>query len=689
MKAVHTELLELLGQSGRRFVVPIYQRVYSWDFEQCDELLSDILSTGERSDGYQHFTGSIVYIASDEGTRTSREPDLLIDGQQRVTTVTILLAALVALLRTFPQDKQELVGGFSPDDIQDYYLTNRRKNGDEFFKLVLSQRDKDALKAVVIGAPLPDSDSRVLSNYAHFVERLSRLSEEQLSNLCRGLSRLIVVDVELARGKDDPQRVFESMNATGKGLSQADLIRNFVLMDLPTIQQERLYEDYWYPMELLFTGNPRQSFDSFARHYITMKTSKIPKQGSIYDAFKEYVFRLSSEGTSRELIVQDLHRHAKWFAAIAFGQDPDPVLAAKFADVDQNVSYPFLLRLYTDYDAQLLAREDFIQILDAINSYLFRRAVCDIATNSLNTTFVTLLNAIEPSDYAQSILVRLSNFGDRRRFPTDEEFKKALTERDLYHFKRIRHLFNKLENFGRKEYASIAEYSIEHIMPQNANAAWQNDLGENWQEIHNWYLHTLGNLTLTGYNPEYSDRPFHQKRDMDGGFKESPLFLNRGIGSLDSWNQDSMEERGLRLAEQALVIWSRPKVSEQRKSAFLEDEYQGKGFDWTALHQILSTMPVGTWTSYANLAEVVGTGAQALSTHLRNHLSCINAYRVLTWDGRIAEGFRWSDPNEDRDVVDVLTAEGIEFVDSQASRSTQLQPEDLRALLDDEAELLA
>lgn len=689
MKAVHSELLELLGQSGRRFVVPIYQRVYSWDFEQCDELLRDILSTGERSDGYQHFTGSIVYIASDEGTRTSREPDLLIDGQQRVTTITILLAALVALLKTFPQDKQEPVGGFSPEDIQDYYLTNSRKRGDEFFKLVLSQRDKDALKAVVIGAPLPNSDSRVLSNYAHFVDRLGRLSEEQLSNLCRGLSRLIVVDVELARGKDDPQRVFESMNATGKGLSQADLIRNFVLMDLPTIQQERLYEDFWYPMELLFAGNHRQSFDSFVRHYITMKTSKIPKQGNIYDAFKEYVFKLSSEGTSRELIVQDLHRHARWFAAIVFGHEPDPALASRFADIDQNVSYPFLLRLYADYDVQLLTRDDFIQILDAVNSYLFRRAVCDIATNSLNTTFVTLLNAIDPSDYAQSILVRLTNFSDRRRFPTDEEFKKSLTERDFYHFKRVRHFFNKLENFERKEYTSIADYSIEHIMPQNANVHWQNELGENWQEIHDWYLHTLGNLTLTGYNPEYSDRPFHQKRDMDRGFKESPLFLNRGLSALESWNQDTMENRGLRLAAQALVIWSRPKVSEQRTSAFREDEYQGKGFDWSALHQILVTMPAGTWTSYLNLAEVVGTGAQALSTHLRNHVGCINAYRVLTWDGRIAEGFRWSDPDDDRDVHQVLTDEGIEFIDSQASRSMQLQPEDLRSLLDDDAELLA
>lgn len=688
MKAVHTELLELLGQSGRRFVVPIYQRVYSWDFEQCDELLKDILSTGERLDGYQHFTGSIVYIASDEGTRTSREPDLLIDGQQRVTTVTILLSALASLLKTLPQDQQEPVGGFSPEDIQDYYLTNRRKSGDEFFKLILSQRDKDALKAVVNGTPLPNSDSRVLRNHAYIVEQLGRLPEEQLANLCRGLSRLIVVDVELARGKDDPQRVFESMNATGKGLSQADLIRNFVLMDLPTIQQERLYEDYWYPMELLFFGNPRQSFDSFVRHYITMKTSKIPKQSSIYEAFKDYVFKLSSEGTARDEIVQDLHRHAKWFAAMVFDQEPDPSLASRFADVDQNVSYPFLLRLYSDYEDQVLSRDEFIQILDAINSYLFRRAACDIATNSLNTTFVTLLNAIEPDDYAQSVLVRLLNFGDRRRFPTDEEFKKALIERDFYRFKRVRHFFNKLENFERKEYTSIAEYSIEHIMPQNANSAWQNDLGENWQEIHEWYLHTLGNLTLTGYNPEYSDRPFGQKRDMERGFKESTLFLNRGLGSLESWGPEEIDDRSLRLAEQALDIWSRPKISEERSSEYLEDEFRGKGFDWTSLHQILEAMPPGTWTSYINLAEVVGTGAQALSSHLRNHVGCTNAYRVLTWDGRIAEGFRWSDPEDDRNLLDVLTDEGIEFSDLQASKTALLQPEDLRTLLDDQAELL-
>lgn len=368
---------------------------------------------------------------------------------------------------------------------------------------------------------------------------------------------------------------------------------------------------------------------------------------------------------------------------MVFGQELDIELAARFEDIDQNVAYPFLLRLYADYDSEVLDREEYLQILDAINSYLFRRAVCDIRTNSLNTTFVTLLNAIDENAYAESVLVRLLSLTEHRRFPSNDEFEKALQERDFYHFKRVRHFFRKLENYGRKEEVSIADYSIEHIMPQNANASWQQDLGDNWQEIHEWYLHTLGNLTLTGYNPEYSDRPFHAKRDMEGGFKQSPLFMNRGIGTLDSWSQTTMDERALKLAKQALLIWDRPQISEQLIAQYREDGYRGQGFDWTQLHQILEALPEGKWTSYVNLAEAVGTGAQALSTHLRNHAECPNAYRALTWEGGIADGFRWSDPNDHRDLQEVLTAEGIDFIGVKASRDMLLQPEELQSLLEE------
>lgn len=682
MKAVNTELLDLLGQAGRRFVVPIYQRVYSWDYEQCEELLCDIVTTGAREDDYQHFTGSIVYIASDAGTRTSREPDLLIDGQQRVTTVTILLASLSQLLKTRPEDEQDPIGGFSPEDIHEYYLTNKRKTGDEYFKLILSQYDKDALKAVVNGAPLPQTESRVVANYSYFEDRLAKFTQDELADLCRGLSRLVVVDVELSRGQDDPQRVFESMNATGKGLSQADLIRNFVLMDLPTAEQNRLYEDYWFPMELRFAGQNRHSFDAFVRHYLTTKTYKIPKQGNVYDAFKEYVFGQSMAGTDRNEIVRDLHLHATWFANMALDQELDSVLSSKFSDMDQNVAYPFLLRLYADFDTGKLGRDEFLQILDAINSYLFRRAVCDIPTNSLNTTFVSMLSAVEEEHYLESVLLRLLTLPDHRRFPNDAEFSSALQERNFYKFKRARHFFSKIENFGRKEHVTISDYSIEHIMPQNANESWQAGLGDNWQEIHDWYLHTLGNLTLTGYNPEYSDHPFAKKRDMEGGFKQSPLFVNRGIGSLDFWTQETMDERAEKLANQALLIWPRPRVDDSVLEQYRIEGYKGRGFDWTQLHQILEAMPGGKWTSYAFLAEAVGTGAQALATHLRDHIGCAYAYRVLTWNGEISDGFRWGDPNDDRDLREVLLAEGIEFDGLKANREQLMQPEELLALFE-------
>ncbi|MDR5699089.1 GmrSD restriction endonuclease domain-containing protein [Agromyces aerolatus] len=393
-------------------------------------------------------------------------------------------------------------------------------------------------------------------------------------------------------------------------------------------------------------------------------------------------------GVTRASLVDDLARYAGWFAAMALGNEHDADLAPRFADLDQltDVVYPLQLRLYADYDAGKLARSQFIEILDAVISYIFRRAVCRIPTNSLNKTFATIGTVIDEANCAESVTARLLTLPDYRRFPSDEEFIEALTTSDVYSFKRRGYLFTRLENHGRKEPVSIAEYTIEHIMPQNANARWQEALGPDWQAVHERFLHTLGNLTLTGYNPEYSDRPFEQKRDMEGGFKDSPLRLNQGIGQLRSWGASQIQDRAQRLAANAVQLWTRPIIEPTTLANYRRGFEEGQRFDWSELHAILEEIPAGRWTSYYLLAEVVGTSAQALAGHLQRHGGCPNAYRVLAWDGRVADGFRWADPSDTRDPKQVLASEGVRFVGETADPEQQLTVDDLRAFNEEVSE---
>lgn len=687
MKAVDANLLELLKKSTQ-FVVPIYQRVYSWESSECLRLWDDIVQAGKSDLLGAHFTGSIVYVEKDQGTRTSSEPDLLIDGQQRVTTVTLLLAALVFHLKELDDEHQEPVEGFSPVKICGNYLTNPFESGDRYFKLMLSQSDREALKSIVRGGTITvGDDSRVVTNYRLFVSKLSDPTVDLVA-VCLGLKKLVVVDVSLTRGQDNPQLVFEAMNSTGKKLSQADLIRNFVLMDLPPNEQTRLYEDYWFPMEQSFAGANEPRFDEFVRHYLTVKTGSIPRVGDIYEAFKDYAHEMAATGDGIGELVVDLKASASWFDAMALGKETNPTLGRAFAEIEQlkaTVVYPFLLRVYSDYAAGTLAREDFQSILNMVIAYLFRRAICRIPTNSLNKTFADFANYIDPDNYVESVGARFLTLPAYKRFPTDAEFANDLCTADLYHFRRAPYFFRKLENDGRKEEVSTADYSIEHIMPQNENLspAWRAELGENWQDVHTRLLHTLGNLTLTGYNPEYSDRPFTEKRDMKGGFKNSPLLLNKGLGEIDAWNHSQIEKRSIDLAAMAGTIWTRPALSDKTLAQYQARFSDGSGFDWSVAHDILEQIPAGKWTGYHYLAEAIGTSAQPVANHVSKCLICSNPHRVLTWDGRIAEGFAWTDPTDNRNPLDVLETEGVRFTQGAADSEQKLATEDLLVLLMD------
>jgi uncharacterized protein with ParB-like and HNH nuclease domain/predicted transport protein len=564
MKATEAQLLGFIKKSPQ-FVIPIYQRTYSWTEKECRQLWDDIVRSGSNEKIHVHFIGSIVYIESGLSQVSHQAPLLVIDGQQRLTTVTLLLAALAdAMGDTEPFE------GFSQRKLRNYYLLNPEETGDRHFKLLLSQTDKSSLTAVVAGTEQPHEPSiRVTENYGHFKRWITE-GKVDLATICRGLTKLIVVDIALSREHDNPQLIFESMNSTGKELSQADLIRNFILMGLEPKLQTRLYEQFWRPMEVDFGQEAYTThFDSFMRYYLTVKTGDIPNINAVYDAFKAHAQPLrestSDDTTHVEGLVRDIREYARHFCAIALGNEPDADLKRAFHDLRElkvDVAYPFLLELYQDYAKGLLPKSDSVRAVRLIESYVFRRAICAIPTNSMNKTFATFGKALKKDRYLESIQAHLLSLPSYRRFPSDDEFHRDMQTRDLYNFRSRSYWLRRFENDGRKEHVPVDEYTIEHIMPQNEDlsAAWRSALGPEWKRVQETWLHTLGNLTLTGYNSEYSDRPFHEKRDMEGGFKQSPLRVNEGLGALEEWNEKAIKVRAAKLADRAVQVWAAPQL---------------------------------------------------------------------------------------------------------------------------------
>ena len=560
MKATEAKFLDFLKKSPQ-FVIPIYQRTYSWTERECRQLWDDIVRTGSNDAVSAHFVGSIVYIEKGLYQVSSQSPLLVIDGQQRLTTVTLILEALARQL-----GDSEPVDGFSAKKLRSYYVLNPLEEGERGFKLLLTQTDKASLLALVQQKAQPtDQSLRVTENFAFFEEQVKTLGAD-LPALCHGLAKLVVVDIALSRDQDNPQLIFESMNSTGRELSQADLIRNFILMGLEPAHQTRLYEDHWRPMEVGFGQEGYGShFDSFMRHYLTLKTGEIPNVRAVYEAFKSHARTPDIAAAGVDALVADIHAFAGYYCAMALGKEADKKLAEAFRDLREmkvDVAYPFLLELYDDFANVRLQSTDFEAAVRLVEAYVFRRAVCAIPTNSLNKTFATFGRALQKDRYLESVQAHLLTLPSYRRFPGDEEFKREFVVRDLYNFPRRSYWLRRLENDGRKERVPVDEYTIEHILPQNENlsAKWRNELGPEWQRVQETWLHTLGNLTLTGYNAEYSDRPFSEKRDMKGGFRESPLKLNEGLRSLDKWDEAAIKNRAECLAAVAVGVWAVPSL---------------------------------------------------------------------------------------------------------------------------------
>lgn len=566
LQAGETTLNKLLNTS-RQFIVPIFQRNYSWQKSQYEQLWFDILRASKFKEKQNHFIGSIVYI--DMGTPAGRPQQLLlIDGQQRLTTISILLCAIKDYVQKFNLETKLI----NLAKIKNQFLYNSDEIDEDKYKLLLNVQDKETYIKLIDNTifTVNKPATNIIKCYEFFYEHIEDFIKQhgQIDEIYAGIFKLSLVSISLDKDSDNPQMIFESMNSTGKDLSQTDLLRNYLLMDLTPEKQTRLYKTYWKPMEELFGEdiykNDVNKFDYFIRDFLTLKsdTGYICKINNVYENFKRYYLDNNCE---KFAVLKDLFTYAKYYACIDLLQENDNELKLywqEFKKLDNHVVYPFLLKLYDDYSRQILIKEDFKKILQVVISYLWRRAICEIPTNSLSKTFAILYQAVNKDDYVNSIIKALVFKSSYKRFPSDYEVREKLQTKDIYHFRLRKYLLEALENYYHKEPIDLntANYTIEHIMPQNIehNLSWQQMLGEDWQEVHSLYLHTLGNLTITGYNAEMSNKSFWEKVNGESGFKHSHLKLNESIAQCDVWNKKSIQRRTNILTDIILKIWKYP-----------------------------------------------------------------------------------------------------------------------------------
>lgn len=515
-----------------------------------------------------HFIGSVVYVHDDVYTTSGLTELTIIDGQQRLTTITLLYIALYR--HAISENNISL-----SDKIYETYLVNKFAEESEKLKLKLKPTDNNKIALSYVMSPdksyidLPFS--RILENFRFFFEKINTKTSPVI---LKGLQRLVFVEIALDRQKDSPQRIFESLNSTGLELSQADLIRNYILMGLPRVEQEQVFSHFWAPIEESaknFVTNESRVSD-FVRDYLTMKNKEIPNKSQVYEKFKEN-FPTPNQDRLKE-ILGEIRTFAKIYSRLL---NPDREENSKIARelhyiniLEISVAYPFLMQVYQDYETQIITSGDFLAVLKIVQSFAWRRFIVGLPTHALNKIFMNLYDRIDKDSYLPSLEKSLMQRTGTQRFPRDVEIIENLKYKDMYNTKpkSRNYFFDKIENFNNSEVVDVSSplLTIEHIFPQNPDLVWKQALSsEEFAEISDKYLNTIGNLTLSGNNGKLGNKGFIAKRDMndDGleqGYAFSRLWLNRDLKDLDRWGIAEIQDRIEQISERFLSIWPAPAV---------------------------------------------------------------------------------------------------------------------------------
>ena len=556
MKASERKITKLFSESDTVFSIPVYQRDYNWQEKQCQRLFKDILQTGKNEKVSSYFLGSIVYIH--DGIYGVGEKEFhVIDGQQRMTTLTLLFLAIYFKLKGTILAKDA-------DKIYNQYVVNPYSEKEIKLKLLPPEENLYILNKIShnkFNELEAFQDRNMLKNYLFFEKELENLSFDDMKHLSNGIEKLIYIDIALEKGKDDPQKIFESLNSTGLDLSQGDLIRNYILMDLERGEQNRIYKEIWIPIEnncKVSDGSEITSYVSdFIRDYLTLKTEKISSKPKVFETFKAYYEKENDEK------LEDMKKYSEAYSYIikpSLEKDRDIQRELDYLkSLDKTVINTFLIGILKDYKDNILEKDELLNILILLQSYLWRRYITEKPTNALNKIFQGMYGKISRSGNYYENLVDVLMAED---FPTDEELESALKLKNVYKDKeKLNYVFKKLENYNHNELIDFEneKITIEHIFPQKPNKAWKENYSDNELEQMISFKDTISNLTLTGSNSNLSNKAFHEKRDDEvHGYRNSKLYMNKYLGRLEEWNLLSMEARFESLYDDIIKIWKRP-----------------------------------------------------------------------------------------------------------------------------------
>ncbi len=582
MKGSECRLIEYMDGSKKRFIIPVYQRNYDWRTENCKQLYDDLIKV-IKNNRQSHFFGSLVSVYNPSGRNSEF---LVIDGQQRLTTVSLLFLAMYNLMKNAvikPQDES------LPNQLYEDFLVDKYQPEEKRIKLKSVKNDQKAFGKLFSDPSEYVRGSNLTANYNYFYERIQK-QEITIDELFDAICRLEIINITL-NNDDNPQLIFESLNSTGLDLSEGDKIRNFILMGLPSKEQNEYYEKYWNQIEIC----TKYDVSSFIRDYLSVKQQAIPQQKKIYAIFKDYV-EMSRLETEPLLI--DMLEYAKRYELLLNGETKSSVLNAcisRLNRLETTVTRPFFLEVLRLYEENKLTLVQLTEIFLITENYLFRRSICELPTNALNKIFLMLHREIVRYDgteanYVEKFKYALLSKKEKSRFPDDAEFSTAFAEKPIYlmNSKNKVYILERLENFGTAEDKDVyrhcdeGTYSIEHIMPQHLTPEWQKELGKNFEQIHGEWLHRIANLTLTAYNSKYSNRSFAEKKTMQNGFEDSGIRMNTWIAKKEKWTLTELEERSEYLKNRALIIWQLPvtdfKPEEKQLDSYtLDDEAELTG----------------------------------------------------------------------------------------------------------------